>query len=91
MEAKKIHVITSYTMSVNTEIELPEGKTEEDISGCWVKWGEIHIDFKDETETTANESTPEFSDGDWKRPGAVEVRKDKDGYADFEADEIYSD
>ena len=91
MEVKTIHVITSYSICATTEIELPEGKTEEDISGCWVKWGEIHIDFKDETEVQANESTPELSDGDLKRPAAVAVRKDKNGYADFEADEICSD
>lgn len=82
----KIHVITTYTMSVNTEVELPEGKTEADIESAWVKWGEIHILFKDETEVNVSEHDPSWDDGDFKRPTTTEIRKDKDGYASFEDD-----
>ena len=88
---EKLHVITSYSLSMNTEIELPEGKTAEDISDCWVKWGEIHVEFKDKTELQVSESTPNWDDGDWKRPSAVEVRKDNNGYADFSEEAIYED
>lgn len=83
-----VHVITSYTLYVETPVELPEGKTEDDIADVWVKWGEIHLNFKDQSEFTHSESEASFDNMDWKRPGTVEVRKDANGYPDFQSEAI---
>ena len=45
----KIRVDTKYDVYGYTEVELPEGKTMDDINHIWMKWCEGHIEFKDGT------------------------------------------
>ena len=44
-----INVYTKYDVYGMTEVELPEGKTMDDINHIWMKWCEGHIEFKDGT------------------------------------------
>jgi hypothetical protein len=85
---EKIHVVTTYSISAETEVELPEGKTVADIENVWVKWGTIHVEFKgdaDGASLEASESPFDVSDMDCKRPGSMEVLKDDgEGGADWD-------
>ena len=45
----KIKVYTKYDVHGYTEIELPEGKTMDDINDIYMKWCEGDIEFKDGT------------------------------------------
>ena len=45
----KITVETKYDVFGFTDVELPKGKTLDDIQSIWMKWGDGHIQFKDGT------------------------------------------
>lgn len=45
----KLNIECTYTVYSYDEIELPEGKTEEDILDYYVKWETIHMTFTDGT------------------------------------------
>ena len=45
----KIMVETDYRVCGVTEVELPEGKTIDDIEHIHMNWGNGHIEFKDGT------------------------------------------
>ena len=65
----KIRVDTIYEVWTLTEVELPEGKTIDDINNIYMKWGTGHIEFKDGT--TLKEYFVENHDNDheyFKRP-----------------------
>ena len=81
---KKVGIVTLYSTCVITNIELPPDKTEKDIEDVGVKWGTITVLFKDGSEITGEEPTPDVDSTDWKRPDSVVVRKTtKDGGVDF--------
>ena len=45
----KIIIDTIYKVYGNAEVELPEGKTKDDIEKIWMKMGDGFIEFKDQT------------------------------------------
>ena len=45
----KINVFTTYSVNAMTEVELPIGKTIDDIEWIDMKWSKGHIAFKDGT------------------------------------------
>lgn len=81
---KNIHVETSYNFSLITKVNLPEGKTEEDIDQIDVKYSTIIVLFKDGTQIEQDEI--DLDDNiDWKRPDRiVSYYNDSEGFADFE-------
>ena len=44
-----IRVDTQYTMGYETEIDLPEGKTWEDVKSWYIKYHSLSVVFNDET------------------------------------------
>ena len=45
----RMRVYTEYKVFTVTDVDLPEGKTFDDIQDIYMKWGEGDIEFKDGT------------------------------------------
>ena len=61
-----LEIELEYYCAMRVPVDLPEGKTEEDILCHDVKWGLLTIVFTDGTEfETSVEGVPDI---DWKRP-----------------------
>lgn len=71
-----MHVLTNYSFSIRTEVDLPEGKTGDDIESIGVKWSTIFIHFKDGTVFERSEDDFDLDFVDWKYPGEVEAFAD---------------
>jgi hypothetical protein len=73
-----IRVDTQYTMAYETEIDLPEGKTWEDVKSWYIKYHSLSVVFNDETIEEHN-----LDDNGWedsKRPDGIQIYKiDEDG------------
>tara|TARA_Y100000389_G_scaffold148757_1_gene147936 strand:+ start:644 stop:898 length:255 start_codon:yes stop_codon:yes gene_type:complete len=73
-----IRVDTQYTMAYETEIDLPEGKTWEDVKSWYIKYHSLSVVFNDETTEEHN-----LDDNGWedsKRPDGIQIYKiDEDG------------
>ena len=67
-----IKVINLYDIETWSDVELPEGKTLQDIDNVWFKWGEGSIEFKDGTSMNVIESK-EFDEEGFKRPNTIKV------------------
>ncbi len=81
----KFVVVASYYCTTADTIELPDGKTIEDIKECWIKWGTLHCVFNDDTEFEKDMGCEQ--EVDWKRPSEVSVYPaDEDGNADYSVD-----
>ena len=68
-----IRVDTQYTMAYETEIDLPEGKTWEDIKSWYIKYHSLSVVFNDETTEEHN-----LDDNGWedsKRPDGIQIYK----------------
>ena len=46
----KIAVELSYTACTQAILELPEGKTWDDVADCYAKWGTLYVQFKGATD-----------------------------------------
>ena len=57
----------NWEVYATTSVELPEGKTQEDISDIDTKWDQTTIEFKDGTGIMVNNNVGD-ADGDWKYP-----------------------
>lgn len=73
-----IRVDTQYTMAYETEINLPEGKTWEDVKSWYIKDHSLSVVFNDDT------TVEHYLDDDgWensKRPDDIQIYKiDEDG------------
>ena len=73
-----IRVDTQYTMAYETEINLPEGKTWEDVKSWYIKYHSLSVVFNDDT------TVEHYLDDDgWensKRPDDIQIYKiDEDG------------
>jgi hypothetical protein len=73
-----IRVDTQYTMAYETEIDLPEGKTWEDVKSWYIKYHSLFVVFNDGTTEEHN-----LDDNGWedsKRPDGIQIYKiDEDG------------
>jgi hypothetical protein len=66
-------------MVVNTEVDLPEGKTWADVAEWYVKWATLHYRLEGSEDWAEAELGTDF-DWDLKRPSFVEVLElDEDG------------
>jgi hypothetical protein len=72
-------------MSVHSEVELPEGKTWEDVKSWYVRWSRLHVRFKDDTAFESDETDGIRLDNmDRRYPDrAVIVATDDDGCPSF--------
>ena len=77
----KINVFTTYSVNAMTEVELPIGKTIDDIEWIDMKWSKGHIAFKDGTiENDYFDDTVglEHADDSYKHPYEISF-EDEDG------------
>ena len=72
-----IKVINLYDMEKWSDVELPEGKTLQDIDNVWFKWGEGSIEFKDGTSMKVIEEGIE--DEHFKRPYCITLWDEESG------------
>ena len=68
----KVNIQAYYTTVNSTEVELPEGKTWDDVSNYWIKWGILYITWSDGQNQEINLSS-EFETGDTKFPDSYWV------------------
>ena len=73
----RVRVNTEYRAGGSTEVELPEGKTWEDVKHHYVKWGVLYITFKDghKIEQSLDDDVEIY---DMKRPAEVTVYDEED-------------
>jgi len=64
----RIRVDTKYEVWGYTVIELPEGKTSDDIKEMYMKWGHADIEFKDGTYLEEYFEEDEIHHEYYKRP-----------------------
>jgi len=69
----KVNINANYVTTVSLELELPEGKTWQDVEEYYVKWGTLNIRFKGETDYHQHDMDVEPSEIDWKRPATINV------------------
>jgi len=73
-----IRVDTQYTMAYETEIDLPEGKTWEDVKSWYIKYHSLSLVFNDDT--TVEHYLGDDGWEDSKRPDGIQFYKiDEDG------------
>jgi hypothetical protein len=73
-----IRVDTQYTMAYETEINLPEGKTWEDVKSWYIKYHSLSVVFIDDT--TVEHYLDDDGWEDSKRPDGIQIYKiDEDG------------
>jgi len=75
-------ICATYSATCSATIELPVGKCWKDVKSWYVKWAEIHIEFKDGSQVSIDISdTIGEAEMDTKRPTYVEVQENQDGFA----------
>jgi len=70
-------IMNDYDACGFAEVELPEGKTPDDIEGVWFKWGRGLIKFKDGTSIEGIEQE-EVSHEYFKRPTTITLMDEED-------------
>ena len=73
----RISVVTDYEVTSYTDVELPEGKTSDDIKDIGFKWGRGSIVFKDGTSMDGIEQE-EYSHEYFKRPTEITFKTIED-------------
>jgi hypothetical protein len=73
-----------YTATTTTCFDMPEGKTWDDVEHWHVKWGTLHLTFKDGTEEQITTDYIELDAIDVKRPDAVGIHPcNEDDHVDW--------
>ena len=72
---KVFQVEASYVTTVSGTVALPDGRDwETDVKGYYVKWNEIHIEFKDGSEYSAViDRNIDEAEIDTKRPSSTVI------------------
>lgn len=84
-----IHVQASYYASTSGTVNLPQGKTWEDVAHWYVKWDTLYLRFKGDDEEYAQIDLDSCVGDiiDWKRPTGVSIYgTDDDGETDYEVE-----
>jgi hypothetical protein len=82
----RIGVECEYYCSVNSIVDLPEGRSYKDIDSMYVKWGTIHIAWNDGSEWSRDMSETDDPNVDYKRPNETRVFTTVEGEIDWEND-----
>ena len=80
--AMKVRIEATYETSAVATLDLPEGKTWDDVKEYWIKWGTAVIEFEDGSKLEHELDAP--GETDWKWPVRSVVLKDGD---DFDYDD----
>ena len=73
-----------YTATTTTCFDMPEGKTWDDVEHWHVKWGTLHLTFKDGTEEQITTDYIELDAIDVERPDAVGIHPcNEDDHVDW--------
>ena len=64
----RMRVYTEYKVFTVTDVDLPEGKTVDDINDIYMKWGEGDVEFKDGTTLEEYFKEDEIHHEFFKRP-----------------------
>ncbi len=78
----RIAVVCEYSMNTTGLVDLPEGKTWEDVESWHVKWDIFHFKLKEDDAWLEfrMDSAGGVENVDWKRPAHIEVVPvDEDG------------
>jgi hypothetical protein len=75
-----ITVLTDYNASVSTEVELPCGRTWDDVEEWGIKWGTLHIYWRDGTKTERELAEVDPGMIDVKRPSQVTIESGSEPY-----------
>ena len=73
----EIEVHVEYAVCNCVNVEMPEGKSWDDVKDHWVKYDVLHIEFNDGTKTQQELDT-DTGCIDWKRPIDVTIYGDND-------------
>lgn len=69
-----LRVEREYTIWASSDVELPEGRTWDDIESCYVKWETFFYKFKNEAEWRDQELEEiDWGNIDLKRPKEYEI------------------
>ena len=74
---------TTYTICSSTSIDLPEGKTWDDVDDFWAKWDTLHVNFKDGT-SMEHELDTDVTNAQLKIPDTLRVFGEVNGETDYE-------
>jgi hypothetical protein len=69
----KVNVYAYYSNCSITEVELPEGKTWDDVLHYGIKWGTLYITWKDSETPEEFQLSEDYLEGDYKRPDNIVV------------------
>jgi hypothetical protein len=69
----KVNVYAYYSNCSITEVELPEGKTWDDVDYSHVKWGTLYITWRGSETPEEFPLSDEEVEGDHKRPDSITV------------------
>jgi len=83
-----IKVFNDYCLTSELDVELPVGKTSDDIKDIGFKWGRGSIEFKDGTCMDGLEEDDGFDVETTKRPSLIRVTdKEFDHLCEFEVNQ----
>lgn len=81
----KYQIECTYLAGPTATVELPDGKTWDDVASWYVKWDTMNIVFKDGTELNEDLNSTSLEVVDWKRPTSVSIYAiDPDGKTNYE-------
>jgi len=66
-------IISNMSCAVTSDVELPDGRTWDDVKEWYVKWGELVVTFKDGSTSVIEMLIDEEESVNWKRPILTEV------------------
>jgi len=75
----RLLISTTYTITSETTLDLPDPYTWDDVETFHVKWQTLYLFFKDGTEAEIELRDPQIEDFDFKRPDSTEVYSVVDG------------
>lgn len=85
----KIFISAQYNMGAESYVNFPDDKTWGDVEAWFVKWNNLHVKFKGDSEWQEFEaSEPDTADSvDWKRPSFVSIHPaDEDDRCDYDTE-----
>ena len=66
-------IVSTMSCVVSSEVELPDGRTWDDVKEWYVKWGCLIVTFKDDITSEIDMDVDTEESIDWKRPNSTEV------------------
>lgn len=80
----KYRINTTFIAEAESAVELPPGKTWDDVQSWYIKWDTLNIVFKDGTEFSEDLNSDSLDAIDWKRPQTVDIYAIEDGKTNYD-------